>query len=122
MSITRKEILDAISEMSIKNIMKLISNIEKKFNISSNISLNSTQTIQEKVPEEKTAFTVKLNAIGPNKVAIIKIIRSTTGLGLKESKDLVESAPTIIKENINKQDAESLKKNLIDSGAEAEIT
>ncbi|VFP87805.1 50S ribosomal protein L7/L12 [Buchnera aphidicola (Cinara piceae)] len=122
MSITKEEILNTISEMSVKEIMQLISAIEKKFDISSNIPLDAKPDSTTTKTEKKVLFNVKLTAIGSNKVSIIKIIRSTTGLGLKESKDLVESAPTIIKENITKENAEILQKNLIDSGATAEIT
>ncbi|VFP81323.1 50S ribosomal protein L7/L12 [Buchnera aphidicola] len=122
MSITKEEILDTISNMSVKEIMQLISAIEKKFDISSNIPLDVKQDSLKSKKEEKVLFNVKLVSIGSNKVSIIKIIRSTTGLGLKESKDLVESAPTLIKENITKENAESLKKTLTDSGATAEIT
>lgn len=121
MSITNKQILNAISEMSVKNISELINDIEKKFNVSSNISTNISNDSAIKKIKEKTEFNVKLNVIGPNKIAVIKIIRSVTGLGLKESKDLVESAPTIIKEKINKKDAENLVKDIINAGAKAEI-
>ncbi|VFP84792.1 50S ribosomal protein L7/L12 [Buchnera aphidicola (Cinara splendens)] len=121
MSINKEEILHTISEMPVKEIMELISMIEKKFNISSNIPLNTANNSVESTKEEKVSFNVKLKTIGSNKVSIIKIIRSTTGLGLKESKDLVESAPTIIKENITKESAENICKMLIESGATAEI-
>ncbi len=118
---TKEEMLHAISEMSVQEIMQLISDIEKKFNVSSVAPTHTTQTNKEPEKEEQVSFTVKLTNIGPNKISIIKIIRSTTGLGLKESKDLVESAPTIVKENLTKENADSLKKSLIDSGATAEI-
>ncbi|VFP83488.1 50S ribosomal protein L7/L12 [Buchnera aphidicola] len=121
MLINKEEILHAISEMSVKEIMELVSMIENKFDITSNIPLDNQKISTESNKEEKVSFTVKLMTIGPNKVSIIKIIRSTTGLGLKESKDLVESAPTIIKENITKENADSLHKMLIDAGATAEI-
>ncbi|MGI4816686.1 MAG: 50S ribosomal protein L7/L12 [Janthinobacterium lividum] len=121
MSINKEEILHTISEMPVKEIMELISMIEKKFNVSSNIPLNAANNSIESTKEEKVSFNVKLKTIGSNKVSIIKIIRSTTGLGLKESKDLVESAPTIIKENITKESAENICKMLIESGATAEI-
>lgn len=121
MSLTNEQILNALSEMSIQNITKLIAEIEKKFNVSSVMPLNSTNNIALKKVEEKTEFNVKLNEIGKNKVAVIKIIRSVTGLGLKESKDLVESAPAIIKEKITKQEAESLIKEIINVGAKAEM-
>ncbi|VFP85578.1 50S ribosomal protein L7/L12 [Buchnera aphidicola (Cinara pseudotaxifoliae)] len=121
MSINKEEILHTISEMPVQEIMELISMIEKKFNVSSNIPLNTTNHSIESTKEEKVSFNVKLNTIGSNKVSIIKIIRSTTGLGLKESKDLVESAPTIIKENITKESAEKLYNMLVEAGATAEI-
>lgn len=122
MSITKDDILNTISDMSVKEIMQLITAIEEKFNISSNISMNTTQNLQESVEEEKVSFNVKLTTIGPNKISIIKIIRSTTGLGLKESKDLVESAPAMIKENLTKEIAEKLKNSLVEAGATVEIT
>ncbi|QCI18035.1 50S ribosomal protein L7/L12 [Buchnera aphidicola (Aphis nasturtii)] len=121
MSITKEQILEAISEMSIMNVVELISEMEKKFGISANMSMQSNNSNEQKAAEEKTEFDVFLKAIGPNKVSVIKSVRSATGLGLKEAKDLVESAPTVIKENINKQDAESLKKTLESAGAEIEI-
>ncbi|QIQ41101.1 MAG: 50S ribosomal protein L7/L12 [Buchnera aphidicola (Aphis urticata)] len=121
MSITKEQILEAISEMSIMNVVDLISEMEKKFGISANMSMQSNNSNEKKAAEEKTEFDVFLKSIGPNKVSVIKSVRSATGLGLKEAKDLVESAPTVIKENINKQDAESLKQTLEAAGAEIEI-
>ncbi|AWH90718.1 50S ribosomal protein L7/L12 [Buchnera aphidicola (Melanaphis sacchari)] len=121
MSITKEQILQAISEMSIMNVVDLISEMEKKFGVSANMSLNSNNKDDKKTSEEKTEFDVILKNIGPNKVPVIKSVRSATGLGLKEAKDLVESAPVVIKENISKIDAESLKKTLENVGAEIEI-
>lgn len=121
MSITKEQILQAISEMSIMNVVELISEMEKKFGVSANMSLNSNNKDDKKTSEEKTEFDVILKNIGPNKVPVIKSVRSATGLGLKEAKDLVESAPVVIKENISKIDAESLKKTLENVGAEIEI-
>lgn len=121
MSITKDQIIDAISKMSVNNVIELITDIEKKFNVSINNSTNINNNNNVPSIEEKTEFTVKLIAIGPNKVSVIKVVRSSTGLGLKESKDLVESAPTIIKEKITKENAENLKKLLTDAGAKSEI-
>ncbi|XBC40793.1 MAG: 50S ribosomal protein L7/L12 [Buchnera aphidicola (Nurudea yanoniella)] len=121
MSITKEQILEAISEMSVINVVELISDMEKKFGISAETSINSvSQSIVEPI-EEKTEFDVILKSIGTNKVSVIKAVRSATGLGLKEAKDLVESAPTVIKEHITKTEAESLKKILDETGAEVEI-
>ena len=121
MSITKEQILEAVSEMSIMNVVELIASMEKKFGVSANMSMQSNNNNETKSAEEKTEFDVFLKVIGPNKVSVIKSVRSSTGLGLKEAKDLVESAPTVIKENINKKDAELLKKTLEDAGAEIEI-
>lgn len=121
MSITKEQILNAISEMSVTNIMELISDIEKKFGVSSAILTNPVTTPTTNTVEEKTEFDVFLKSIGKNKISVIKAVRSATSLGLKEAKDLVESAPTIIKEHISKEAAESLKKTLDETGAEVEI-
>lgn len=121
MSITKKEILESISNMSVKNILELIKDMEKKFKISANTEINTSKKKQKNKKEEKTEFNVLLKTIGKNKIPVIKIVRSSTGLGLKQAKDLVESSPTIIKEKINKEEAETLKKNLEDVGAVIEI-
>ncbi|CAL4318109.1 50S ribosomal protein L7/L12 [Buchnera aphidicola] len=121
MSITKEQILEAISEMSVMNVVELIAEMEKKFDVSANMSMNNNNKNEQNTVEEKTEFDIFLKVIGPNKVSVIKSVRSATGLGLKEAKDLVESAPTILKENMSKNDAESLKKTLEDAGAEIEI-
>ncbi|XBC42849.1 MAG: 50S ribosomal protein L7/L12 [Buchnera aphidicola (Kaburagia rhusicola ensigallis)] len=121
MSITKEQILEAISEMSVKNVIELISDMEKKFGVSAESSINSLSSSITKPVEEKTEFDIILKSIGGNKVSVIKAVRSSTGLGLKEAKDLVESAPTVIKERITKIEAESLKKILDETGAEVEI-
>jgi large subunit ribosomal protein L7/L12 len=120
MSITKEQILEAVSEMSVMSVVELISAMEEKFGVSADISKHSNNTHENSV-EEKTEFDIFLKVIGPNKVSVIKTVRSATGLGLKEAKDLVESAPIVLKENISKEDAESLKKTLEDVGAEIEI-
>ncbi|NIH16774.1 MAG: 50S ribosomal protein L7/L12 [Buchnera aphidicola (Periphyllus lyropictus)] len=120
MSITKEEILDTISKMSVMEIMELIKSMEKKFEVSSNISVNNTiPKIEKKI--EKTEFDVHIKSIGKNKVSVIRAVRSLTTLGLKEAKDLVESAPVLLKEKVNKEESESLKKTLETAGAEVEI-
>ncbi|CUR53010.1 50S ribosomal protein L7/L12 [Buchnera aphidicola] len=121
MSLTTEEIITAISKMSITDVMSLITKIEKKFGVSAIAPIQNSQTTETNIKEEKTEFNVKLISIGPNKVSVIKAIRATTGLGLKESKDLVESAPILVKEHVTKEESENLKKILIDAGAQAEI-
>ncbi|MFI4853178.1 MAG: 50S ribosomal protein L7/L12 [Candidatus Makana argininalis] len=119
MSITKEQILDSISKMTVIEVVDLVKMMEKKFNISTNLNIDKTNS--KKKEEEKIEFNVILNKIGPNKISVIKIIRSVTGLGLKESKDLVESSPVIIKEGINKEESISLKKSLEESGASVSI-
>ncbi|UAJ65484.1 50S ribosomal protein L7/L12 [Candidatus Schneideria nysicola] len=121
--ITKEQILDTISKMSVSDVVELISMMEEKFGVSvSDIYKNTATSIpSESIIEEKTEFNVFLKAVGSNKVSVIKSVRSATGLGLKEAKDLVESAPTILKEGLKKEEAESLKKTLEEIGASVEI-
>lgn len=122
MLVTKEKILEAISNMSVEKVAELIVDMEKKFGVTAaSISASSPGSQGIVKTEEKTEFTVFLKSIGPNKVSVIKAVRSNSGLGLKEAKDLVESAPTIVKENVNKQDADSLKITLESAGAEVEI-
>ncbi|MGP1956715.1 MAG: 50S ribosomal protein L7/L12 [Arsenophonus sp. NC-PE1-MAG3] len=119
MSITKEQILDAIAEMSVMDVVALIAMMEDKFGVSA-AGVVAGPTI-ETVVEEKTEFEVILSAIGANKVAVIKAVRTATGLGLKEAKDMVESAPTTIKEAVSKEESETLKKSLESVGASVEI-
>jgi large subunit ribosomal protein L7/L12 len=118
MSITKEQILESIASMSVMEVSELISDMEAKFGVSAKASVANTTT---EVIEEKTEFNVVLKAIGPKKIGVIKAVRSATGLGLKEAKDLVESSPVILKEGISKDDAEALKKTLEEAGSEVEI-
>lgn len=120
MSITKEQILDAVAEMSVMDIVELISMMEEKFGVSAAAAVAVAAGPAEAV-EEKTEFDVILAAVGANKVAAIKAVRSATGLGLKEAKDLVESAPAAIKEGVSKDEAEALKKSLEEAGASVEI-
>ncbi|TKI03126.1 50S ribosomal protein L7/L12 [Martelella alba] len=120
MSITKEQILDAVAEMSVMDVVELISMMETKFGVSAAAAVAVAAGPVEAV-EEKTEFDVVLSAIGGNKVAVIKAVRAATGLGLKEAKDLVESAPATLKEGVNKEDADSLKKALEEAGASVEV-
>lgn len=120
MSITKDKILDAVSEMSVMDVVELIVMMEKKFGVSAASAVAVSAGLVETV-EEKTEFNVVLSAIGSNKVAVIKAVRSATGLGLKQAKDIVESAPATIKEGTSKDDAETLKKALEEAGATVEL-
>ena len=121
MSITKEQILDAVAEMSVMDVVELITMMEEKFGVSAAAAVAAAPGAAAEAAEEKTAFDVILAAAGANKVASIKAVRSATGLGLKEAKDLVESAPAVIKEGISKDEAEALKKSLEEAGASVEI-
>jgi large subunit ribosomal protein L7/L12 len=125
MAVAKAEILDAISNMTVLELSHLIKDLEDKFGVSA-----AAATVAAAAPagggaaaavEEKTEFTVMLNAAGENKVNVIKAVREVTSLGLKEAKDLVDGAPKPVKEGVSKADAEAVLKKLIDAGAKAEI-
>ncbi|MDR5610670.1 MULTISPECIES: 50S ribosomal protein L7/L12 [unclassified Arsenophonus] len=116
--ITKEQILDAVAEMSVMDVVALITMMEEKFGVSAAaaVAVDAAEAV-----EEKTEFDVILSAIGANKVAVIKAVRTATGLGLKEAKEMVESAPATIKEAVSKDESETLKKSLEDAGASVEV-
>ncbi|EKT61056.1 50S ribosomal protein L7/L12 [Providencia sneebia] len=120
MSITKDQILDAVAEMSVMDVVELITMMEEKFGVSAAAAVAVAAGPAE-AAEEKTEFDVVLTGIGGNKVAVIKAVRGATGLGLKEAKDMVESAPATIKEGASKDEAETLKKALEEAGASVEL-
>lgn len=122
MSINKEQILDAVATMSVMDVVELITAMEDKFGVSAAAAVAVAAGGAAEAVEEQTEFDVVLSAIGGNKVAVIKAVRGATGLGLKEAKDLVESAPNAtLKEGISKDDAEALKKSLEEAGAEVEV-
>jgi large subunit ribosomal protein L7/L12 len=125
MAVTKDEILDAISKMSVMEVVELISDMEKKFNVTAAAPVVAVAAggggAAAPAAEAQTEFTVTMTEFGANKVGVIKVIREITGLGLKEAKDLVEGAPSTVKEGIPKADAETIKKKLEDAGAKAAI-
>ena len=120
MSITKDQIFDAVAEMSVMDVVELITMMEEKFGVSAAAAVAVAAGPAE-AAEEKTEFDVVLSAVGGNKVAVIKAVRGATGLGLKEAKDMVESAPATIKEGASKDEAEALKKSLEEAGASVEL-
>ncbi|BGI50884.1 MAG: 50S ribosomal protein L7/L12 [Arsenophonus endosymbiont of Ceratovacuna japonica] len=120
MSITKEQILNTIADMSVMDVIELIALMEEKFGVSATPAPVAAPVLIEET-EEKTEFNVILSAIGNNKVTVIKAVRTATGLGLKEAKDIVESAPVTIKESISKEESETLKKLLEEAGASVEI-
>ena len=120
MSITKDQIIEAVASMSVMEVVELITAMEEKFGVSAAAVAAGPAAAAEAV-EEQTEFNVMLTAIGANKVAVIKAVRGATALGLKEAKDLVEAAPTAVKEAVSKDEAEALKKELEAAGASVEI-
>ncbi len=121
MSLTNEQIIEAIASKSVSEIVELIAAMEEKFGVSAAVAAAAPEAGAAAAVEEKTEFNVVLAEAGANKVAVIKAVRGATGLGLKEAKDLVESAPANLKEGISKAEAEALKKELEDAGAKVEI-
>jgi len=122
MAITQEQILEAVANMTVMEIVDLISAFEEKFGVSAAAAVAvAAPAAAAAVVEEQTEFDVILTGFGENKVAVIKAVRGLTGLGLKEAKDAVEGAPTTVKEGVNKAEAEAAKKELEAAGATAEI-
>ncbi len=123
---SREEILDAIGEMSVLELSELIKDVEDKFGVSASAAVAVAAPLagtsgEEAAGEEQTEFDVMLASFGEKKVGVIKAVRAITGLGLKEAKDLVEAAPSVVKESINKDESEEIKKKLEEAGATVEI-
>ncbi|CAD9195753.1 MAG: 50S ribosomal protein L7/L12 [Acinetobacter bohemicus] len=116
MALTNEEILNAVAEKTVLELVELISAFEEKFNVSAAAVAVAAGPAAAAV-EEQSEFNVELTSFGANKVAVIKAVREITGLGLKEAKDLVEGAPQILKEGISKEEAEELKAKLETTGA-----
>jgi large subunit ribosomal protein L7/L12 len=127
MAANKEDILDAISNMSVMEIVDLVKMMEEKFGVTAAAPVavaavgGGAAAAAAPAAEEQTEFTVHMTSFGANKVGVIKVIREITGLGLKEAKDLVEGVPSVVKESIPKADAEAIKKKLDEAGAAAEI-
>ncbi len=121
MSITNEQILDAVAEMSVMQVVELIEAMEEKFGVSAAAAVVAGGAAAGDAAEEKTEFDVILTAAGGNKVAVIKAVRGATGLGLKEAKGLVDGAPAPLKEGVSKEEAEALKAQLEEAGASVEV-
>ena len=124
MAANKEDILNAISNMTVMEIVDLVKMMEEKFGVTAAAPMAMAAAgpaAAAPVVEEQTEFTVTMTSFGANKVGVIKVIREITGLGLKEAKDLVEAVPSMIKDSIPKADAEAIKKKLDEAGAAAEI-
>lgn len=124
MSLSNEQIIEAIAEKSLMEVMELVKAMEDKFGVSAAAPVAMAAAPAAgaaAAAEEQTEFTVVLKATGEKKVEVIKVVRAVTGLGLKEAKDLVEAAPKEVKEGLPKADAEKIKKDLEAAGATAEL-
>ncbi len=122
MAVSKEDILDAISNMSVMEVVELIKSMEDKVGVSAAAAVAvAAPAAGAAAAEEKTEFNVVLTKAGDNKINVIKVVREITGLGLKEAKDLVEGAPKPVKESIPKAQADELKKKLEDAGATVEV-
>jgi len=123
MAVSKNEILETISNMSVMEVVELIEAMEEKFNVSAAAAAVAVAapSASAAAAEEQTEFTVVMTSFGANKVGAIKVVRGLTGLGLKEAKDLVEGAPSTIKEGVSKDEAATIKKELEEAGASVEV-
>jgi len=124
--LTSEEMISAIEEMTVLELNTLVKALEEKFGVSAQAPVMAMAAAggaaaPAAAEEEKTAFDVVLNAAGDKKIAVIKVVREITGLGLKEAKDLVEGAPKAVKEGVSKEEAEGLKAKLEEAGAQVEV-
>lgn len=126
MALSNEELIEALSEKPIMEVVELVKALEEKWGVSAAAPVavaaaGGGAAAPEAAAEEKTEFDVVMSSFGENKVAVIKVVRTVTGLGLKEAKDLVESAPSAIKEGVPKAEAEEIKKQLEEAGAKVEV-
>ena len=123
MAVSKEDILDTISSMSVMEVVDLISAMEEKFGVSAAapVAVAAAAGPAAAAAEEQTEFDVVMTSFGGNKVSVIKAVRAITGLGLKEAKEMVEGAPATVKEGASKDEAEGVKKQLEEAGASVEV-
>ncbi len=124
MAVSKQDILESISQMSVMDVVELVKSMEEKFGVSAAAAVIAAPAAgggEAAAVEEQTEFNVVMTNFGANKIGVIKVVREITGLGLKEAKDMVEGIPATVKESISKDDAENIKKKLVDAGATVEV-
>lgn len=123
MAVSKEDILESISNMSVMDVVELVEAMEEKFGVSAaSVAAAPAAAAPVEAAEEQTQFTIKMSSFGANKVAVIKVVRAVTGLGLKDAKDMVEGAPITVKEDVSKQEADDAKKQLEEAGATVELS
>ena len=123
-AITKEQVIEFIEKMSVLELAEMVKELEDKFGVSAAAPVAvaaAGPAAGEAAAEEKTEFDVVLTAIGEKKINVIKVVRSITGLGLKEAKDLVDGTPNTVKEAVAKEEAEGIKTQLEEAGASAEL-
>jgi len=121
MALTNEDIINAVSEMSVMQVVELIKAMEEKFGVTAAAAAAAGPAVAAAAAEEQTEFNIILTAAGEKKVNVIKVVRELTGLGLKEAKAVVDSAPGVVKEGASKDEAEAAKKALEEAGATVEL-
>jgi large subunit ribosomal protein L7/L12 len=121
MAVSKEDLIETLSSMSIMEVTELVSDLEEKWGVSAAVVASAAPVAAAEVVEEKDEFDVVLVSFGENKVGAIKAVRAITGLGLKEAKDMVESAPATLKEAAPKAEAEDVKKQLEEAGCTVEL-
>ncbi len=122
MAVTKEEILEAVANMTVMEVVDLIEAMEEKFGVTAAVAVAAAPAGGgAAAAEEQTEFTVVMTSFGENKVNVIKAVRAITGLGLKEAKDMVEGVPSTIKDGVGKDEAEGVKKQLEEAGAQVEL-
>jgi len=123
MALSKDDILEGIANLSVMEVVELVSAMEAKFGVSAAaaVAVAAAPAAAAAAVEEKDEFSVILASAGDKKVNVIKVVRELTGLGLKEAKDLVDGAPSSVKEGVNKKDAEDMKKKLEEAGAKVDL-
>jgi len=124
MALSNEELIEALSEKPVMEVVELVKALEEKWGVSAAAPVAvaaAAGAAPEAAAEEQTEFDVVMTSFGGNKVAVIKVVRTVTGLGLKEAKDLVEGAPSLIKEGVPKEEAEEIKKQLEEAGAQVDV-
>ena len=121
MAATREDVIEFLKNMTLLEASQLVKDLEETFGVSAAAAASADGGGAAAAAEEKTEFDVILQAIGGNKINVIKVVREVTALGLKEAKDLVEAAPKAVKEGVSKEEAETIKQKLSDAGATVEV-
>jgi large subunit ribosomal protein L7/L12 len=123
MAVSKEDILEAIANMSVMDVVELVEAMEEKFGVSAAAAVAAAPAAggEAAAVEEQTEFNVVMTSFGENKVSAIKAVRAITGLGLKEAKEMVEGAPVVVKEGVSKEEAEETKKKLEEAGASVEV-